>query len=235
MRQRPPQKARKYSLGGYSIQQRQFALANYIELPTAIRVCPARTLSEYLLARLQHVGRVRSFLNSVKHAPRLKTAQLEVVRLMKARTALTFWRTLESRINAIFRGKQSARYGVESCLARLERARDAPGGQEELRASEHLDKDRPDHFWQLMALLGLIGAIQKGNPSVLGDIGEVDPCAICLESPGEKGSTSEWLQLEPCRHWLCATCAREQFLARGERKCCLCRTEIRMLAPGLPM
>ena len=71
--------------------------------------------------------------------------------------------------------------------------------------SEHLDKDRPGPYWQLMALLGLITAIQKGDPSVLGDIGEVDPCAICLESPHEKGSMSEWLQLEPCR------CAAKPF------------------------
>jgi hypothetical protein len=70
-----------------------------------------------------------------------------------------------------------------------------------LRRSQHLDEDRPRYYWQLMALLGLIGAIQKGDPRVLiGDIGEVDPCAICLESPDEKGSTSEWLQMEPCRY-----------------------------------
>ena len=74
-----------------------------------------------------------------------------------------------------------------------------------LGRSEHLDKDRPGPYWQLMALLGLITAIQKGDPSVLGDIGEVDPCAICLESPDEKGSMSEWLQLEPCR------CAAKPF------------------------
>merc|ERR1712194_794023 len=172
-------------------------------------------------------------LNSVKHQHRLKTARRETAVLMKADTCMTSWRTLESRINAIFLGKHNSRYGVESCLGRPERARDSPGGQEELRASEHLDKDRPGPYWQLMALLGLITAIQKGDPSVLGDIGEVDPCAICLESPHEKGSMSEWLQLEPCRHWLCATCANEHVLVRGARKCCLCRTEIRQLAPGL--
>ena len=67
-----------------------------------------------------------------------------------------------------------------------------------MRRSQHLDEDRPRYYLQLMALLGLIGAIQKGDPRVLiGDIGEVDPCAICLESPdeirrGPRASGSRW-------------------------------------------
>ena len=215
----------KYSLRGYSVKDRQRALEEHLPLPPTIRVCPARTTSDYVLVRLGNVSKVRVFLNGVKHQFRLKTARKEVESLMHAATPASSHRLLERRIGGIFFGGPRSQLGFEACLARLARARESPGGQEELCArcaahptptprpasavvrhawshlgrSEHLDEERPGPYWQLVTMLALIDVIRVGDSSVLEDIKDPAPCAICLETLADKGSAHKWLQLEPCR------------------------------------
>ena len=105
----------------------------------------------------------------------------------------------------------------------------AARGVERLCAREYLLEEEPGPFWQLRFLLVLIRLIEESNQQGILNPRDLDrTCAICLESVREKGAQSPWLQLEPCRHFLCASCGEEQ-LSRDEAgmdQCPICRRVI---------
>jgi len=124
-------------------------------------------------------------------------------------------------------------YGVRSLLRRISGACETLEGREELESSEYLDVDRPGWFWSWHALLVLIDVIKDVKPHLLDHAPLVEEtCALCLETLTEKGHMSSWMQLEPCRHWICSECGLN-YIKSGARKCLLCRAQFSQTAGGV--
>ena len=216
-------------LGGFTVKRRRQALENSGEgLPPAVREPPERSAAVYIVERMHNVPAVRAFLNAPAHRERLHAEKRGLVQHVRMRVPLSRHGAILPRIRGTLGDAPGHRYSVENVLARLAAVKDSPRGFERLCAYEHFDEDEPGPFWQLRILLILMLVIEDcGCASILAERSMDDAkCAICLDSLADMEEMSRWLQLEPCRHWLCASCGDEQARRRGVKKCPVCRCEV---------
>ena len=120
------------NLNGFSIEERQRALATGGPMPPAIRVPPARSAAELILVRLSHLDRVRRFID--QNQPRLEAELKGLVASMQAREPHASQPRLRRRFRGTLLGKPDHEFSVENVLGRLSRVRDLPHGHEALCA-----------------------------------------------------------------------------------------------------
>ena len=92
---------------------------------------------------------------------------------------------------------------------------------------DHYSESHTAKFFQLNAALLLIDHMYGESEEPRG----VDKCPICRDA------VAEWdagCQLEPCRHWLCARCARDYMQARDNDECPVCRERVAEYVSGRP-
>jgi len=222
---------------GFTVEARQHLLDHGLDLPPCVREPPERSASIYILERMHDLPALRRFLDDLRNWRLLMDLKAEFIEQVVCQKVPTHQqKAIMRRVDHVLCGTREAFYSVENCVKRMKQVLQMPGGFERLCAREYLLEEEPGPFWQLRVLLLLILLIDDRNqPGILcpRDL-DSRTCAICLESVREVG-TRPWLQLEPCRHFLCASCGEEQLRRDGAMgrwsdgamgKCPLCRRGI---------
>ena len=89
---------------------------------------------------------------------------------------------------------------------------------------DHYARHRPGPLFQLHLLYRLVLVLEHRGVLTASPESEGD-CPICFaRADGE--SDRSWYQLEPCRHFICGTCADEYMQERGEDTCPQCRQQV---------
>lgn len=225
--------ANRVQLGGFTHAKRQRVLSEHKGLPRAVRVPPERSATIYILARMSNVDKVREWLDDATNEDVLRREKRAFYTRIR-----TEWdgptASIEKRAHQTFCGRAEQPYSVESCLARLRAVsnqkptKDDVPAFDRICASEYLDEDQPGPFWQLRLLQALVMIIDHSGAKGILAARDTDnsQCAVCLETIHDQGDASEWMQLEPCRHWLCSRCGEEHIVREGATRCHLCRKPI---------
>jgi len=231
--------------------KRDELLAAALPLPVALRCPPERSVSAFVLERLAAADgslktEVRSWLSDDGNRLLLQ-ALLKAYRLHtkqnwpEANSIATFNNMTRQTLLGLQPGApDDDKYSVSKRLRLLHSAKEsgiasanaqisvAEASFRELCICDHYD-GQPGPWYQLHLLYRLALKLEEFQVLDESPRAEAD-CPICqatVSAPGEA-----WHQLEPCRHWMCGSCATTYMLERGEHKCPQCRREVAIFVEG---
>ena len=236
-----------------TVARRDALLANAHSLPHALRCPPVRSPSAYVLASLATADgvikpKVLAWLKNGRNRPLLQRMTVAYKSLAGSKWPTQYSQaTFNHMVRQTLFGLQpdgpkvNTTYLITKRLRLLHAARAAAiatSGEEKtaedagfcgLAVCDHCIDGRPGPWFQLHLLYRLVQALERLGVLAASPQSEAD-CLICFAKV--EGVGKRWYQLEPCRHYICGTCADEYMQERGEDTCPECRQKVVLYVPA---